>query len=106
MANIGIVTKAKNGSYEGRLTTLTIKAPIRIVPITQTNDKAPTHRIVSEGAEVGAAWTKKSQQTGEEYLSLTFDTPELPNVIYANLGVAAGQDDEDVFAIIWNRPSK
>lgn len=103
MANIGIVTKQANGTYEGRLTTLTIKAPIRIVPITQTNDKAPTHRIVSDGAEVGAGWTKTSQQTGEEYLSLTFDAPELPTVIYANLGIAAGQDDEDVFAIIWNR---
>jgi uncharacterized protein (DUF736 family) len=36
-------------------------------------------------------------------VSLTFEAPELPSKTYANLGQAAGQDDEDVFAIIWNR---
>ncbi|MHA1599423.1 MAG: DUF736 domain-containing protein, partial [Alphaproteobacteria bacterium] len=33
----------------------------------------------------------------------TFSAPEFgPSKIYANLGRAAGQDDPDVMAILWN----
>jgi len=103
LENIGIVTKLANGAYEGRLVTLSIKAPIRIVPITASKPNAPTFRIMSEGAEVGAGWIRQNRETGDDYVSLT-DTPELTRKIYANLGIAAGQDDQDVFAIIWNRP--
>jgi len=38
-------------------------------------------------------------------VSLKIDAPELPNVLYATLGQMAEQDDEDVMAIIWNRPN-
>ncbi|GGB08967.1 hypothetical protein GCM10011491_41170 [Brucella endophytica] len=104
MATIGTVAKNGRGIYEGRLTTLTLNAPIKIIPMDRTSENAPTHRIVSGSAEVGAVWTKTSKTSGNEYLSLTFDTPELDYVIYATLGMAAGQDDPDVYSIIWNRP--
>nr|WP_246699489.1 DUF736 family protein [Rhizobium sp. BK538] len=58
---------------------------------------------MSEGAEVGAGWIRQNRETGDDYVSLT-DTPELTRKIYANLGSAADQDDQDGFAIIWNRP--
>ena len=32
------------------------------------------------------------------------DYPELPQPVYATLGQLAEQDDEDVLAVIWNRP--
>jgi uncharacterized protein (DUF736 family) len=103
MATIGLVTKKNNGSFEGHLRTLSINAPITIQPVTPINNTSPAYRIVSNGAEVGAGWIKKAKASGEPYVSLTFEAPELPSKIYANLGQAAGQDDEDVFAIIWNR---
>ena len=35
--------------------------------------------------------------------SLSLGAPEFgPRRLYANLGRAAGQDDDNVFAIIWN----
>ncbi|PWU70964.1 DUF736 domain-containing protein [Ochrobactrum sp. POC9] len=104
MATIGYVTRKENGSYEGHLRTLTLNAPVTFVPIERTSEKAPDFRILSNRSEVGAAWIKKGQQSGSEYVSVTIDTPELPHRIIANLGQAAGQDDQDVFAIIWNRP--
>lgn len=104
MATLGYVTKKEDGSYEGRIATLSINAPVRIVPIMATSDRAPNFRILAHNAEVGAAWSKTSAE-GKSYVSLTFDVPELPQKLYANLGVAPDQDDDNVFAIIWNRPA-
>ncbi|MEI8703485.1 DUF736 family protein [Mesorhizobium sp. ISC15] len=53
---------------------------------------------------VGAAWLNENEETGKTHISLTIDAPELPRKLHANLGPAPGQDDDDVFAIIWNRP--
>lgn len=106
MATIGFVQKKDNGAFEGSLKTLSINAAITILPVTPANERAPNFKIVSNGAEVGAGWTKTGQTSDKEYVSLTFDAPELPTKIYANLGVAAGQDDTDTFAIIWNRPGE
>lgn len=100
MATIGYVKK--NGdTYTGSLKTLTISAPIQFIPnANQANDKAPHFRIMSGNIEVGAAWNKTSQ-SGAEYVSVKLEAPEF-GVFYANLGKAPGQDDEDVYAIIWN----
>ena len=36
-------------------------------------------------------------------MSLSLAAPEFgPRKLYANLGRAAGQDDDEVFAMIWN----
>jgi len=41
--------------------------------------------------------------SGDDYVSLSFaDTGFGPKKLYANLGRAAGLDDENVFAVIWN----
>ena len=82
---------------------MTIEAGIRFVPIANPSPKGPNWRIFADnGFEVGAAW-KKQSQSGGEYVSASFDAPELPTRLYANLGREAGQDDEDVYALIWNR---
>ncbi len=52
---------------------------------------------------MGAGWIKKGQTSGEDYISLSLADPAFgPKKLYANLGRAAGQDDKDVFAVIWN----
>jgi len=104
MSAIGYVTHRENGTYEGFLRTLTIDAPITLMPVTKTSDKSPDYRILSNRAEVGAAWVRTAQSTGSTYVALMFDTPELGRRINANLGPASGQDDPATFAIIWNRP--
>ena len=104
MASIGTVRKQENGGYKGQLRTLSVRAEIDLVPVQgKTADNQPDFRVVTQGVEVGAGWKKVSQNSGNDYVSLSFAAPEFgPRKLYANLGRAAGQDDEGVFAIIWN----
>jgi len=104
MSAIGYVTYKENGTYEGFLRTLTIDAPIKLVPITKTSEKSPDYRILSKRAEVGAAWIRTVKSSGNTYIALMIDTPELARRIHANLGPTSGQDDPNTFTIIWNRP--
>ena len=71
MATIGTVTKHDDGHYEGELRTLSIRADIAIMPVT---DKAahnqPDFRVLSKGVEIGAGWLRMGQMSGKEYVSL------------------------------------
>ncbi len=103
MANIGSFKKTGN-DYTGSITTLSLQAKnVRIVPEeTRTNDNAPSHRVYVGKAEIGAAWSKRSNE-GRDYLGLKLDDPSFTAPIFANLF-----DDEagDTFSLIWSRPSK
>ena len=104
MTAIGYVTELKDGRFKGELKTLTIRAEIAIVPNQDKTSKThPDYRVICEGVDVGAAWIRKSGTTGKDYVSLSLAAPEFGSRrLYANLGKAAGQDDEKVFALIWN----
>ena len=55
MATIGSVTKRDDGRYEGELRTLSIRAEIAIVPVTdKASPNQPDYRVVSQGIEIGA----------------------------------------------------
>jgi len=102
MSAIGYVSRHQNG-FKGQLRTLTIRTDIDIVPASKTSDAQPDYRVVANGVEVGAGWVRRSESSGRDYVSLSFAAPEFgPRRLYANLGRAAGQDDDDTFAIIWN----
>ena len=104
MTAIGFVRKENNGHYTGQLKTISIKADIDIVPNTnKTADSQPDYRVLTQGTEIGAGWIKKGDTSGKEYVSLSLAAPEFgPKKLYANLGKAAGQDDEHLYAVIWN----
>jgi uncharacterized protein (DUF736 family) len=104
MPAIGLVTKNEKGGYSGMLNTLTINAPINFIPIKEKHsERSPDFHIYSGKAEVGAAWIRTGRESGREYVSACFSAPEFgTRKIHANLGRAAGQDDPDVFALIWN----
>ena len=103
MAAIGYVTREGNG-FKGELKTLSIRAEVLIVPnASKSGDNQPDYRVTSGGVEVGAGWLRRSEASGKDYVSLSLAAPEFgPRRLYANLGRAAGQDDDDTFAIIWN----
>jgi uncharacterized protein (DUF736 family) len=103
MPAIGHVTKTSNGGFKGQLRTLSIKANVEIVPNeTKSSDTQPDYRVLSDGTEIGAGWMRRSEASGRDYVSLSLAAPEFgPRRIYANLGRAAG-GDEDSFAVIWN----
>ena len=103
MPAIGYVTRTAKG-FKGNLKTLGIKAPIEFIPnSTKNTDKQPDYLVFVDGVEVGAAWSRVSKTSGNDYVCLQIAAPEFgPRKITANLGQAAGQDDPDTFAIIWN----
>ena len=104
MPAIGHVTKQANGGYKGYLKTLSIRAEIDLVPnASKSADNQPDFRVLTQGVEIGAGWIRTGETSGKEYVSLSLAAPEFgPRKLYANLGRAAGQDDPDVFALIWN----
>ena len=103
MANIGSFKKVGN-EFQGEIVTLSLKAKgVRIVAETnRSNDNAPSHRIYVGRAEIGAAWSKRSEE-GRDYLSLKLDDPSFNAPIYANLF-----DDEggEGYTLLWSRPRK
>jgi uncharacterized protein (DUF736 family) len=103
MPAIGHVTRNSNGGFKGTLRTLSIKANVEIVPNEAKSSEAqPDYRVLSDGTEIGAGWMRRSEASGRDYVSLSLAAPEFgPRRIYANLGRAAG-GNEDSFAVIWN----
>ncbi|WP_457153661.1 DUF736 domain-containing protein [Mesorhizobium sp. P5_C1] len=103
MATIGTFKKTASNEYTGEIVTLSVQAKnVRIVPDTRaTGENAPSHRVLVGRAEIGAAWSKTSNE-GRDYLGLKLDDPSFNAPIYANLF-----DDEEGegFSLIWSRPN-
>ena len=102
MANIGSFKKTGN-EFQGEIVTLSVQTKnVRIVPQdTNGNDNAPSHRVYVGRAEIGAAWSKRSNE-GRDYLAVKLDDPSFNAPIYANLF-----EDEDgkTHSLIWSRPN-
>jgi uncharacterized protein (DUF736 family) len=98
MANMGIFKKSGE-DFLGEIVTLSLQCRgVRVVPeSSRANDNAPSHRVYVGRAEIGAAWSKRSNE-GRDYLSVKLDDPSLIAPIYANL-----VEDGDAFALIWSR---
>ena len=103
MPAIGSVTRQQDGAFKGQLKTLSLRADIEIAPNhRKTADTQPDYRVITDGTEIGAAWRRTSRD-GVAYVSLSLAAPEFgARKLYANLRRAAGQDDDNVFAVIWN----
>ncbi|MGI9356597.1 MAG: DUF736 domain-containing protein [Rhizobiaceae bacterium] len=103
MPAIGHVTRQKDGTYKGLLATLSIRQNIEFAKNKKTAESQPDYVITAHDIEIGAAWWRKSISSGKDYLSISMAAPEFGNrTLYANLGWAAGSEDENEFAIIWN----
>ncbi|SFU22481.1 DUF736 domain-containing protein [Mesorhizobium sp. YR577] len=104
MATIGTFKKTENNEFTGEIVTLSVQAKgVRIVPDTRsTGENAPSHRVVVGRVEIGAAWSKRSNE-GRDYLGLKLDDPSFNAPIFANLF-----DDEggEGYSLIWSRPSR
>jgi uncharacterized protein (DUF736 family) len=103
MATIG--TFKKSGTeLQGEIVTLSVQAKgVRIVPEeNRANDNAPSHRVYVGRAEIGAAWSKRSNE-GRDYLSVKLDDPSFTAPIYANL---FDDPDGETYNLIWSRGRK
>ena len=103
MSAIGYVTRSGEG-FKGQLKTLSIRTDVEIVPnVRKANDRQPDYRVMANGVEVGAGWNRRSETSGNDYVSLSLAAPEFgPRRLYANLARAAGDARDDRFVILWN----
>ena len=103
MANIGSFKKV-GSELQGEIVTLSLQARgVRIVPeATRGNDNAPSHRVYVGRVEIGAAWSKRSNE-GRDYLSVKLDDPSFNAPIYANL---FEEEDGEGYTLIWSRSRK
>ncbi|TNC96133.1 MAG: hypothetical protein FD119_1970 [Stygiobacter sp.] len=101
MATIGTFKKSGN-DYTGEIVTLSVQAKnVRILPDARAaGENAPSHRIFIGRVEIGAAWSKRSNE-GRDYLGLKLDDPSFNAPIYANL---VTDEEGDGFSLIWSRP--
>ena len=103
MATIGTFKKTGSNEFGGEIVTLSVQAKgVRIVPdLRASGENAPSHRVLVGRAEIGAAWSKRSNE-GRDYLGLKLDDPSFNAPIYANL---FDDEDSDTFSLIWSRPN-
>jgi uncharacterized protein (DUF736 family) len=104
MATIGTFKKTGN-EYVGEIVTLNVQAQnVRIVPEDSTNgENATSQRVFVGRAEIGAAWSKRSNED-RDYLSLKLDDPSFTQPIYANLfDDTVVEGGEETFSLIWSR---
>ncbi|HET6608945.1 MAG TPA: DUF736 domain-containing protein [Rhodopila sp.] len=103
MATIGTFKKTGSNEFTGEIVTLSLQTKnVRIVPESRANgENAPSHRVFVGRVEIGAAWSKRSNE-GRSYLGLKLDDPSFTAPIFANLF-----DDEDGegYSLIWSRPN-
>ena len=96
MATLGVFSRHEDCWY-GSIQTLSLNTRVEIVPSGLEGEKAPQHRVVIGGNEIGAAWTRTNRDGGT-YLAVKLDDPCLPGPIFANL-VERG----DAHHLIWSR---
>ncbi|MBY5754890.1 DUF736 domain-containing protein [Rhizobium johnstonii] len=103
---IATLTQKADGSLEGIFATIRVNAPIAIVPnANKASEEAPDYRIIHRktGFEIGAGWNRVARLTGEEYLSVKLEAPEI-GVIFGNLAQAPGGEPNRK-VILWNNPN-
>jgi uncharacterized protein (DUF736 family) len=99
MAQIGIFTRGDDGAFTGTIRTLAINIKATIKPIAKDNERSPDYRVIANGVELGAGWSKVAKDTGAEYVSIKLDDPCFMAAIYVSLV----QGDNGEHKLIWSR---
>ena len=101
MSRIGTF-KLVAGEYRGEIVTLSVQAKdVRIVPERNPSGNAPSHRVFIKAAEVGAAWSKTTQDN-RPYLSVKLDDPSFTAPVFAQLF----DGEEGAYDLVWSRATR
>lgn len=99
------LTKNEKDIFTGTLATMAVRSKITIVPNAKASGDQPDYRVFANGTyEIGAAWKKTSDTTGNDYLSVKMAAPELGAMaIYANV-IALDEigDDGVTHLMLWS----
>lgn len=97
--------RALGGGFVGRLQTLMLDLPLRLVATQRDNDKAPDWRVHLDddggGPEIGSGWTHE-RNGGANFIAVQLDCPTFAHPLRANLVPARGE--QDVHLLLWSRP--
>lgn len=104
MAHIGQFSRTADG-YVGRIVTLTLDAPLVLVPADPLEaENAPDFRLHigddDHGPEAGAGWKRTGERAGD-YVSVVIDDPSFADPVHANL--FQSNHEEGTFNLVWNR---
>jgi uncharacterized protein (DUF736 family) len=107
MSTLGTVLRnPETNEMRGQMGLLGRRKPLDIEIVPNPHKRAENHpdfRIWNGPNDLGGGWVKRNRETGRPYVSLRIFHPQIaPWPIFANLGRAAGQDDDDVLALIVN----
>jgi len=100
---IGLFTKTEDGTFEGRIETLSFAADVKFIPAQQkTSENAPDYQVISVNTEmeIGAGWHAVSERTSKPYLSLKIDDPAFAYPIWAALTLSEAGE----YSLNWTRP--
>lgn len=93
--------------YAGRLRTLTLDVPLRVVPVPKGDaERAPDWRVHLDdpsGVEVGSGWTH-DRDGGGTFVALQLDCPTLARPLRANLLLSRNPRDGHV--LLWSRQGR
>lgn len=102
---LATLTRNEKDIFSGTLATMAVRAKVTIVPNAKAHSDQPDYRVFANGTyEIGAAWKKTSETTGNDYLSVKMAAPELgPMAIYANV-IALDEigDDGVTHLMLWS----
>lgn len=101
----GVLKQTGENDFQGSVQFLSFQGPIELRPCTSDRDNAPEMTVYSRGIEIGSARRRVGKVSQKEHVSIAFKHPQVTgglDVLYANLGVMHGQDEDDVFAVILN----
>lgn len=95
-------------AYVGRLQTLALDVPLRIVPIANPGtENAPDWRVHLDdntaGQEVGSGWTHE-REGGGSFITVQVDCPTFDHPLRANLLPSWTQKDAHV--LLWSRHAR
>lgn len=99
MAQIGTFTRSDDGSFTGAIRSLNINVKATIKPVAKDNERSPDFRVIANGVELGAGWSKAAKDSGAEYVSVKLDDPSFTAPVFATLV----QGDNSEHKLIWSR---
>ncbi|MEO9901224.1 MULTISPECIES: DUF736 family protein [Alphaproteobacteria] len=103
MTTIGYVTKSQD-IYKGKIKTITIDTEITIIDnLAQASGAAPDFIVLSGNFPIGTGRAKTASKTQRDYITLYFDSPDLPAHFFVNMIQDEQQDDPDAYVLIWDQ---
>ena len=105
MSVLGTFQKTPDG-FLGNVRTLTLRLEdVRLVKIegSKRGKNSPDFRVLVEGVEIGAGWTKPYDDGKKTFVSATMDDPSMPHAL--NFSLFMRQDGKG-FDATWNRPQR